>query len=732
MVYHGYTLSKAELEDYNCSRFNYIFESDSGMKKINEWLSIKLVKNPGSLIIGAILLFNIVFFMVSALVIKNLSLSGTEQMGFFEAVFCTITMILDAGCIQFVIADIGQSGVAVALTCLIIIIVGMISFTGAVIGYITNYISSFIEQSNSGNRPLHISGHIVILNWNTRASEIINDLLYCESYEKVVVLAANGKSRITKEIEERLSDTISRENQEIVDRYSLLPFFARTKLYRKERLRQNISVIVREGDVYSSKQLNDISIKRAKTVIILGEDLSYSLCKYENKERLERFDQGNSQTVKTLMQVADLTASNDSDDNQRIIVEITDDWTASLVDRIIRYKQVDGKCNIIPVRINQILGQILAQFSLMPELNLVYRELFSNKGAAFFTEPYTIKEDIDFVSSYLSNHKHAIPLTHMGTDGVSYHYFSAASESDVHTESVITSSDYSVRLNRDYWIENKSVIILGHNSKCRDIMRGFEAFRGEWQREGYDEIVKIVIIDDEESLKRMDYYREYPFVIDTVAANIYDKELICNTIDRYVSMNQEDTSILILSDDASPSEEIDAHALANLVYVQDIVNTKKEENPDFDIESIDIIVEIIDPKHYDVVNSYSVNNVVISNRYISKMITQIGEKEAIFDFYMDILTYDEDISCGYQSKEIYAKKVNSFFEVIPSKCTAEELIRALYSASTDGSLPEEKNNPAVALGYVKPGGKLVLFSGDQSAIEVSLDSSDKLIVFSNH
>lgn len=57
------------------------------------------------------LLFNIVFFLVSAIIISNTSLFGTEHMSFIEAAFCTVTMILDAGCIQFVISDIGQAGV---------------------------------------------------------------------------------------------------------------------------------------------------------------------------------------------------------------------------------------------------------------------------------------------------------------------------------------------------------------------------------------------------------------------------------------------------------------------------------------------------------------------------------------------------------------------------------------------------------------------------------------------
>lgn len=701
-------------------------------RKFNEWISVQLVKNPGRMVLCAILLFNIVFFLLAAVVISALSLEGTEQMSFIQAAFCTITMILDAGCIQFVIADIGRSGVVISIVCLAVILIGMISFTGAVIGYITNYISHFIENANTGARKLHVSNHAVILNWNTRASEIINDLLYCDGKQTVVVLVGSRKAEIEKEIEERLSDTVARENKALQKHFADLPFFSRLSAMHRHKFRRNVTVLVREGDVFSSKQLHDISVEYARFVIILGNDVNNAICKYEHRERMEEHDRGNSQTVKTLMQVSDITSAEYSCDNQKIIVEITDDWTLELVKKIIQCKQVEGKCNIVPVRVNQILGQILSQFSLMPELNMVYQELFSNKGAAFYSREQPEEDGIAFAKKYLYEHQHAIPLTFMTSGGKTHCYYAAHSDRDIDRKSQAHNKKaYSVALNPDYWIERKNVIILGHNSKCKDIMLGFRAFGMEWNYEG-NEIVQIVVIDDEKNLEKMDYYREYPFVVKTVAADIYDKDLICSTIEQVVSVGQGDTSILILSDDEALNEDIDANALANLVYVQDIINQKIQENPEFDTESIDVIIEIIDPKHHDIVNSYSVNNVVISNRYISKMITQLGEKEALFDFYSDILTYDTDCTNGYESKEIYVKKVSSFFDEIPAACTAEELIRALLTASTDESLPPDKRNFAIALGYVKPGGKMILFCRDQADLTVQLEEKDKLIVFSNH
>ena len=602
----------------------------------------------------------------------------------------------------------------------------MISFTGAVIGYITNYISKFISDSNEGSRKLNISNHIVILNWNTRASEIINDLLYGSERYKVVVLNSERKTEIEKEIEERLSDTINRENENLTKQGVGGIRFGR-RWFTRNGFKRNVEVIVREGDFFSSKQLTDISIDLARTIIILGSDRSKEMTDVNNK--------GNSQTIKTLMQVADMTSAETSKDNQKIIVEITDPWTGELVEKIKRAKQVDGKCNIVSLDVNKILGQILSQFSLMPELNLAYRELFSNRGMSFYSledSEYLAYDESKMIDYFLNNFKHITPLAVMKNGDGSHVYYAAESDKDIWKKSSFQPSDYQVKLNYDYWMEKKDVVVLGHNGNSNEIMKGFKAFRNEWNYKGEDEILRIIVIDDADNLKKMNYYKEYPFVIGTVEASIYDKDIISNTIDSFYHDSTGDISVLILSDDDVSREEIDSDALTNLVYVRDIIENKKATIDDFDSESIDVIVEIIEPKHHDIVSSYSVDNVVISNRYISKMIMQIGEKESLFDFYTDILTYDTEELESFVSKEIYTKRVEDFFEEIPKETTAEQFIRAVYYASVDDKVPKEKRNPTIPLGYVRPNGEMIIFGGNQSNILVKLDKKDKLIVFSNH
>ena len=691
--------------------------------KLKEWFSLKVAKAPGRIVLGVILLFNILLFFVAASVISSFSLAGTENLSFLEAAFYTVTMILDPGCISYVVADIGTSGVFVSVFCLAVVMVGMISFTGAVIGYITNYISGFIDDANNSTRRLLISKHIVILNWNSRASEIIYDFLYSPRKKKVVVLVQANREEVEREINERIEDTVDRENRALREQYADKSFLLRTFLYRKNRFKSNVTVVVRTGDVFSLKQLMDISVEKSSAVIILGNDVTKTNCHYELKEKLASDSKGNVYTIKTLMQVIDILKKEKS--ASKVIVEINDRWTNELVNKILESEAVTGDVRIFPVKVNLILGQILSQFSLMPELNTVYRELLSTKDSAFYTKQQPYEEDVPYITSYLKNHAHSIPLTFMKIRGESYAFYSTTSNEDIDRVSQIPESNFRVMLNKNFSLGYKNVVMLGHNSRCVDIMEGFASFCKEWEHDG-KRIVRIIVIDTQEYLDRMNHYKDYPFVIETVAADIYDKELICQKIEDFAFSNVEDTSILILSDDTATTENVDANVFANLIYLKDIVSRRLETDPDFDPYSIDVVAEIINPKHHDIASSYSINNVIISNRYISRMIAQICEKEALFDFYQDILTYDGDEEA--ESKEIYIKDVVDFFETIPERCTAKELIDAIFHASVE----LEYENPAVALGYVREDESVVIFEGDLTEQIVELTDKDKIVLLADH
>ena len=670
------------------------------MKKFREWVSIKTVKAPRLMILLFVLVLNVLFILAAAFTISQLIPPSMEGGGFLDSLLNTVMMYLGIGGIDMVIEEVSEAGIWLILACSITVVIGMVVFMYALIGYMSEVISSFIADADSSSRKLRISDHIVILNWNTRAAEIVNELLYKDKKEKVVILVRENKDDVLEDIEERISASIESGG-----------------------VNNKLTIIVREGDPWSAMHLNDISIKFAKSVIILGSDISDADGGDTPSER------GNTNTIKTLLEVSQLVGAEDSADFQKVIVEVEDDWTLEIVNTIVKYKEKKGKDIIVPIAVNNVLGQIFSQFSIMPELNTVYSTLLSNKGAAFFALPAEdplLSED-DFISGQLESCFEAIPLTVIhNKDGMANCYYMAGDERHIHAvESAPRYEKVDVSINTDYEVADRHVIILGHNSKSAAIMEGFNAFSEEWRRKDGADVLDIIVIDNDANLAKQNYYEKYPFVKKAVAADIYDSGLICGIIGDFVDAHGSEGCIMILSDDTVSERKIDDDALTYLILVQDMIQKRVAADPGFDPGNINMIVEILDPKNYDIVSNYSANQVVISDRYISKIIMQIGEKDSLFDFYTDILSYDEPDAEVFMSKEIYAKKASEFFIALPEPCTAADLIRAVYNCSPD-------DNKSIMLGYFRADGEMVLFEGDQSGIHVSLSGEEKLILFSNH
>ena len=68
-------------------------------KKFKEWLSVFIIKNPSRAILIAILLLNILLFVLAGAVISALSPASLRHDGFWASLYYTISMVLDAGCI---------------------------------------------------------------------------------------------------------------------------------------------------------------------------------------------------------------------------------------------------------------------------------------------------------------------------------------------------------------------------------------------------------------------------------------------------------------------------------------------------------------------------------------------------------------------------------------------------------------------------------------------------------
>lgn len=644
------------------------------MKK-NQWLTILKEKKPGLLIVVGIALFNVLFLAFFSLLVCIMA-----DMPYFTAMFNCLAMMLDPGCISGVVDGTGK--VVLCIICFVVVIVGLIAFTGSVIGYVSNIIADFIEKANNGKNKLNLEDHIIILNWNDRGLEIINEYLLLESSHVLVVLSAKEREVIEQQVKDTVSATM-----------------------REKGIKNKLSIIIRSGSVFSSQQLIDISIDTAKTVIVLEE----------NSDDNPLTEDGNGQTIKTLMQVADLMSKKENDKKQKVVVEVTDDWTEGVINEIISCKNND-KVRIIAVPVNQLFGNIFTQFAIMPKLNAIYTNLFSNEGVEFFSDKYTTFDESEYVISHIKTHTHTIPLTVRNFLNEPYSIYIGRNEHDVNYTTLDEPTLHPIDVNENYNLKKRHIIILGRNKNLSKILEGLNNYNNEWKKD--DDAISVLLLDDASKARNDINYTKYSFIENYVQVDIHEKELISKQISEHI--DKENTTVLILSSENAEEGEKDLPALANLIYLQSALNKKNSSIAN----NIDIVVEIIEPKHHDIVQNYSKSNVVISNRYVSKIIMQIADKEALFDFYKDILTFDVD---GEEGKELYIKNCATYFNSIPNTMNARDFIYSLYKATLD-----KFGKGEVAIGYIDKDENILLFNGNLDEQTVSLDKGCKLIILSDH
>ena len=71
----------------------------TALASMREWTSIEFSQKPRRMVLLLIGLVNLLLILIAAWVISAFAMPGNEKMGFFAAVYNTLTMILDAGCI---------------------------------------------------------------------------------------------------------------------------------------------------------------------------------------------------------------------------------------------------------------------------------------------------------------------------------------------------------------------------------------------------------------------------------------------------------------------------------------------------------------------------------------------------------------------------------------------------------------------------------------------------------
>jgi len=229
----------------------------------------------------------------------------------------------------------------------VLVVVQMIIFSGALIGFTTNILQSTMDKTLNNVGKIKLEDHYVFLNWSSIGPRIIYDLSFLEGEKNIVILADKEREDILNSIQ-----NVFMENK---------------------RKMKNIKVFVKQGSPMSSKHLNDVSLDKAKYIGVLIAGL-------ENSGEYQ-MTANDLNAIKTLFTMVNVGVK------ANIVLEAEENSTLEKIEGLL--DRIDPELNkrILVFSHNSVVGHIMGRAIVNPTFNDVYHELLSYEGVEFYGIP---------------------------------------------------------------------------------------------------------------------------------------------------------------------------------------------------------------------------------------------------------------------------------------------------------------------------------------------------------
>lgn len=397
-------------------------------KRIKQQKANKLLllwnSHPRLAILLALIIINIIVIFIFTAILSIVS--GNNFFSELAYIF-TYTMCSD-GIYDFVNS---QEDIACFVIKILLTIIQMIIFSGALIGFSTDILQSTIDKNINNLGKINIKGHYVFLNWSTIGPQMIYDLSFLEGEKNVVILTEKEREDVLNSIQ----DIFIENNKKM----------------------KNIRVFIKEGSPTSLKHLNDISIDKANYVgILLTNHIE------DNANIMSANDLA---ALKSLLNILSIST------NANIVVETENSNSVSQIEKLIKTLDSDLNERIIVFSHKMILGNILGKTIINKNFSDIFHHLLSYDGAEF----YGINEsNVEYV---LQNYENCIPITKKESNNNDNNLYVLAENHDSFSrrkDPLITNK--SIEYNEHIEFEDFTLFILSDTNKKELILPEIERF----------------------------------------------------------------------------------------------------------------------------------------------------------------------------------------------------------------------------------------------------------------
>ena len=232
---------------------------------------------------------------------------------------------------------------------IVLTVVQMVIFSGALIGFTTDILQSTINKRVENVGKLKLRDHYVFLNWSAIGPNIIYDLSFQEEKKTIVILCEKNRHEVMTSIE-----NIFTENQRSI---------------------RNMELFIKYGTPNSSKHLKDVSIDNAKYIGVLLSDESVT----EDDGIL--ISDADLSSFKVLMAIRNMGS------RANIAVEVENESTEKRIEHFL-HKTDPSLLNRVSVFAhNSVIGHILGRAVINPLYSQLFHHILSYKGCEFYSLP---------------------------------------------------------------------------------------------------------------------------------------------------------------------------------------------------------------------------------------------------------------------------------------------------------------------------------------------------------
>jgi Trk K+ transport system NAD-binding subunit len=545
-------------------------------QKINYFIDNFVTKGTGNLMLA--------LFVVTMIVVVIMALVASAFDGFQEGpiyyIWAFINHTIDVGNLYGVEMERGFLYIMVATGATLIGIVVL----SLVISFVSNGFENKINSLSKGKGKVIEADHTLILGFDNSVPIMVEELIIAnENVKRGIIVILSDK--LPEEVYATLNETI--------------------KNYK------NTKVIVRSGNPQIVDDLEMCAIGDAKAIIIAGSN--------------------DIDTIKTLITINQSEYKNNKKAN--ITTEIHSEKNISLARKLIPNK-------VETIYVHDLKARIFARTCLQPGSSMVYKDLFSFDGSEIYFEPLArglealvgktfaqavLSLDNGYLIGISRDNKQMVnPLP--DTKIMSGDELIVIAEDD----GKLTYKDNSslgLKINKEEkkeTVHKLNLLMIGFNKSLIKILEEIDAYKLDKQQ------LTIMVQSDEEKealikAKPKSTFAKYEVIVGHGKERADLEKIKLEAFDGVCIFANNAYSTL-------SDQELDADTLLTILHLHDLEEQKNIK--------LNFVTEILNESNVSIIQSINVDDFMVSNLLLSRIITQVSENPRTNDVIVDLVSED--------------------------------------------------------------------------------------------